>query len=380
MNKSEELQRRHRNALEGITSNFNQTFGHLKTSADMREYLNTFQREGLSQAARLAIGDFQGKFLRLRDWLHYYEASPMAFFDLLSAVPVWLARYRQAKMAGENEGMAMFMADRSVRHAHGSSAITTRPQLMRQNAWATLFGNFYTFFSHILQKQVLTAWATRAALRDEGVYMRQPKVASDGSVTPAEVEPARKGRHHEEETEGEYQKTDDFKYGMALVAPLTGMLISYFIFPALWDEIVSPMKGEEGIGPDKKESKLWYAAKVEMKGLGGSWIGARDFVHAAIDGGDVSSGMLGEGWKYLTGITRGVSRAATQKRMSTDEKQAWLRSVNGWWNAASGVGAPNSIARIGIFGANWYYRTERPKSVREWWTGVTKGTAHPRHH
>jgi hypothetical protein len=380
MNKGLELQRRHRNALEGITSNFDRTFGHLKTSADMREYLNTFQREGLSQAARLAIGDFKGKFLTMRDWLHYYEAWPMAFFDLVSAVPTWLARYRQAKMAGENEGNAIFMADRAVRYAHGSSAITTRPQIMRNNAMAMLFGNFYTFFSHILQRQVMTAWASRAGLRGEGVYLRQPATASDGSVIPPELEQAKKGRHHAEETEGEYQKTDDYKYGMQMTGPLAGMFLAYYLFPAWWDEVVSPMHGEKGVGPDKNESTLGYLAKVQIRGLGGSWIGLRDITHGLIEGGDVSAGLWGEVGKNITKMARSTTQARTQKRMTTEQKQSFIRNVNNIWNSASGVGLPNSIPRMGIFGANWYYRTEHPKGPREFWTGITKGTAHPRHH
>src|SRR5262249_27582021 len=149
MNKSEELQRRHRNYLEGITGNFDQTFGHLKVAGDMREYLNTFSREGATQAARLMMGDWKAKYLGIRDSMHYAEAYPMAFLDLMSAVPTWLARYRQAKIAGENEGMAIFMADASVRDAHGSSAVTSRPALMRNSPMAQVFGNFYTFFSHI---------------------------------------------------------------------------------------------------------------------------------------------------------------------------------------------------------------------------------------
>jgi hypothetical protein len=377
MNKGLELQRRHRNAYEGITSNFDRVYGDLKTAGLMRSWLDNFDGRPLGEAARLSIADFKGKYMEWRDFLHYWEAWPMAMSDLLSAVPTWLARYRQAKMAGENEGNAIFMADRAVRRAHGSSAITSRAAIIRNNPIGTIFGNFYTFFSHILQRQVEMAWETRAALRKEGFYMRQPEInRQTGELRPPELAEAKKGRYLEGETEGEYKLTDDYKYGMALMGPMVGMFVAYYLFPAFWDEFVAPKHAEKGIGPDKKENTLTYLALVELHGLAGSWIGARDIMQAIHQGGDVSNGILGEFSKSLIYPWRDVAKGVPP---STKKKEKLIKDVNSLMNMMTGGAMPNSVPRMGIFGANWYMRMEHPHNFREFWTGITRGTVHPKH-
>jgi len=378
MNKSEELQRRHRNYLEGITGNFDQTFGHLKVAGDMREYLNTFSREGATQAARLMMGDWKAKYLGIRDSMHYAEAYPMAFLDLMSAVPTWLARYRQAKIAGENEGMAIFMADAAVRDAHGSSAVTSRPALMRNSPMAQVFGNFYTFFSHILSRQIEFAWSIRALMKGEGVALSNPKLRKDGSVIPPELELVKKGDTYQ--LEDEYKKSDAFKYGMSAVAPMTMMFIAYYLFPAWWDEYVAPMHGEKGMGPDKHESALWYATKVQARGLSASWMYLRDVAKGVIEGGDVSAGLMGEAGKTIYNIVRDTGKVAHQKHLTLDQKQAYIKHANQIINFFGGVGMPDAIPKMGIFGYNWYYRKEHPKTIREYWTGINRGTSHPKHH
>ena len=381
-NKSEELQRRHRNAVEGITGNFDRVFGDYSPGVKdvMRDVLSGLSDRPLSESARLLISGFQGRYLQLRDWMHMQEARPIAFWDLMSAVPTWLARYRQAKIAGENEGNAIFMADRAVRRAHGSSAITSRAHLMRHNAIAMQFGNFYTFFSHILQRQVEMAWAFRAGLRGDGFYVNPPKITPDGGTDPPSIAKATKDRAVKEEMETEYRKTDGFKTSMALAPALSAMFVSYVIFPAVWDEIVSPTHGEKGIGPDRDESALYYATKVAGKGLGGSWLGVRDLTHAWADGGDPSAGLVGEGLKSVINVMKDMKTQTVVRRTPTQRKQKFIRDANQLLNMASGVGLPNSIPRMGIFGTNWYYGTEHPQTFRQFWTGITRGTVHPRHH
>jgi hypothetical protein len=307
------------------------------------------------------------------------QAAPIATLDLASAVPTWLARYRQAKIAGENEGMAIYLADTSVRQAHGSSAITSRAQLMRQNLVAGLAGNFYTFFSHILQRQVEWTWEARARARGEGYYFEPPKVGTGGVVEPPRMITAAERRQRIEETEGEYKNTDDYKNAQATVPVMAGLLVAYFALPAWVDELVSPMHGEKGIGPDKNESWLWYAAKVEARGLGGSWLFLRDVFHWAVEGGDISAGMWGEFAKTVQRALKHTTPSEMEKRTTLKQKQNMIKNYNAIFNSIGGLGMPNSLPRMGVFGANWHYGSERPQSFREFWTGITRGTVHPRH-
>jgi hypothetical protein len=251
---------------------------------------------------------------------------------------------------------------------------------MRNNAIAPLVGNFYTFFSHILQRQTEWAWAARAAMRGDGYYVGPPKAMPDGTVDPPSIAKVKPGRHVEAETEGEYQNTDAYKVSMKMAVPMAGLFVAYYMVPAWVDEWVSPSHDEKGVGPDRNESSLWYASKVQAKGLGGSWLGLRDLVHALTEGGDPSAGMWGE---FSKSMYQAVKPQTTQRlvgRSSPQDRMKALKTINQGFNALTGVGAPNSIPRMGVFGTGWYYGAERPQNLREFWTGVTHGTAHPRKH
>jgi hypothetical protein len=385
MGKSEELQRRRKNYYENISGSFDRTFGDLMFSRDLKDTFDTFKERPVGEAARIVKGEMIARYMTLRDHIHYIEAAPLATLDLLSAVPTWTAKYRQAIVAGHDEGQATFLADRAVRRAHGSTVITNRPSIMRTNPFVASFVSFYAFFNHILMRQYEAAWATRNALHGQGYFVREPKV----DPTTMETEPmiiergGARGTKAEMEARAEdYKKSDAYKTGAYLIAPMAGMLVSYFIVPAWIEEIVHPhtspqeaKRSKRGWGPIQgpKKDQMWlsYIAQVELAGLSGSWVGVRDIVHAAQSGGDVGAGVLGE---INREILKLVQRGKKGKPKDLEETQKFLRNMNNLFNMGTGMGLPNSLPRMGVFGANWYTGKEKPQGFRDFWHGIGHGT------
>jgi hypothetical protein len=76
----------------------------------------------------------------VRDHIIQWGAKPVAFSDMLSAKPLWYAAFKKATKEGMDFGEARFEADRAVRFAHGSTAITNLPAFVRAggiHSWYT---------------------------------------------------------------------------------------------------------------------------------------------------------------------------------------------------------------------------------------------------
>ena len=66
-----------------------------------------------------------------------FASKPVAFSDMLSARPTWLAAYLKAIEEGSDHGEAVALGDRAVRRAHGSTATTSRTAVQRNwNPWS----------------------------------------------------------------------------------------------------------------------------------------------------------------------------------------------------------------------------------------------------
>ncbi len=127
MKNSDELQRRHRNYEETLGGTVNQMMP-------------------------------QNAFMSLRQTVQKFSATPVAISDLLSAVPTWLAKYETSIDEGGSHGDAVFDANRAVRRAHGSTAITNRSQVMRGGAMSQWMASVYGFFNHIMNRQYELLW------------------------------------------------------------------------------------------------------------------------------------------------------------------------------------------------------------------------------
>lgn len=241
MDKSEELQRRMRNWSDVI--------------------------QGHGSEVNLRGGNT--KFMTMREAITNLGAKPVSLSDLFSAVPTFLAKYKEEIANGSDEGLAVDLGNRAVRRAHGSSVLTNKPEIMRTNSLGAFFTSLYGFFSHMQQKQYEVAW--KAADMYQSVM---GKGVGDQFRT--------------------YSRSD-----------IVMGLMSFVIIPAVIEELVTPYEGGE------KDSWGMKAAKTLAFGMGSSLVGVRDFVRATINLRDPSAGLIGTSLKAGTDVARDLSNPKT---------------------------------------------------------------------
>lgn len=98
---------------------------------------------------------FEGKNT-FRNQLSEWGAKGVAFSDLLSSAPLWLAKYRaEFEANGGVHGDAVREADMAVRRAHGSTAITNLPRIAAGSGpvtpWLT---SLYGFMGTSMQRRI----------------------------------------------------------------------------------------------------------------------------------------------------------------------------------------------------------------------------------
>lgn len=238
----------------------------MEKSEELQRRMRNFQELVSGHGSEINIRGAQTKFDSYREFMMSAGATPVSISDLLSAVPTWLAKYKNAIANGENEGQAVFLADRAVRRAHGSSVISNKPAIMRTGGLASFFSSLYGFFSHMQQKQYELAWKARDLIKD---------TTGKGS---GDIEPTT--RH---------------------IPDLLRGFMSYIVIPAAIEEIVTPYTNSE------KDSWGMKAAKALGMGVSSSFIGVRDFTRAFINLRDPQAGLIGTTLKAGTDLGRDLS-------------------------------------------------------------------------
>jgi hypothetical protein len=269
-------------------------------------------------------------YMSMREAMIKLGSAPVALSDLISAVPMGLAQYTKSKREGASEGDAVAMANRAIRRAHGSTAVTSRPAIARGGAFASYLSSLYGFFSHIMNRQFELGWRVRDAA---GLVKTEPIEA------------------------------------MKQVPGLAGMLFSYVIFPAMIEELVTPLTNEERESWGKKIAKGLTFSTCS------SWIGARDFCHAALNLHDPQAGMWDATLKTGTDVARDLAKGkeafGPQHRGATIQHGiTLLGAVSGWTNAAEG--------KVSKFIHNQSVGIEKPRGWNDWYKGLRFGTTKER--
>ena len=295
MDTSQELQRRHRNYREAL-------------SGAVEELAPT------------------GTYGTLRQNVLKYSSMPVALSDIVSAVPTWLAKYREVMGESGVHGDAVYAADRAVRRAHGSTAITNRPGVMRGTGLSQWFASVYGFFNHIMNRQAEMVWKAGDTL----------DMVKDG----------------------------DYKGAMAKVPELTGMLFAYVIAPAVIEELVTPLASTQN------ESWAKKAAKGIGFTLGASWVGVRDLVSALLNDRDPSVGLLSTAFQTVRNVARDASK---DHPLSKEHAGRIIQDGTALFGTVTGL-TPLQLGRSARFGYNVAKGNERPKGPWGWLTGLRYGT------
>lgn len=284
-----------------------------------RNYIET-----LSGVVDLAQPNSGAGWLRSR--IQQLSSKPVALSDWISAVPTWLAQYEKTLADGATHGDAVYMADRAVRRAHGSVAITNRSAVMRGGALSQWFASVYGFFNHIMNRQYELLWKSGEALG----------MAKEGNYADA----------------------------MAKAPELTSMLFAYVLAPALIEEMVTPLISDE------KESWGKKAAKGVGFTLGASWVGVRDVASAILNGRDPAAGLLGTSWATISNFARDLN-----KKDPLGKAHAGKVVQDGATLLGALTGAvPAQVGKSTRFGLGVATGAERPKGPWGWLTGLRFGT------
>ena len=195
------------------------------------------------------------------------SAAPMIWGDLLTSQATFHTAYRRSLEEGLSHDEAVFIADREVVRSHGSSSITNKAMILRQNGMARFYTSLYSVFNHFLSRNYDMAWKAKDSLHD---------AFTEGDLSTAK------------------------KYAPFL---LFGAF-SYFIFPAAIEHLVTPTSDEEA----KKMSTGQWMLHTFGKYGGGLGIGSRDFVHGIMGHSDPNPGIAGSMLKMLTEPVKDITQ------------------------------------------------------------------------
>jgi hypothetical protein len=266
-------------------------------------------------------------------------SAPIAFFDLLSAVPTWLAEYKtQMEQFGKErpgvdpatyEGTAIEIADAAVRRAHGSTAITSRPGAMRGGAFARTFVSLYGFFNQVLQRNYEAMWRTKYAVQNF--------------------------------------KEGDREAGAKNLKRAAMLLVTSTLAPALVEEMVTPYTNSD------KDSWGKWTGKMLINGMSGTIPIAREIVHGFINNYETGVGILDTGFKELKSTYDNIKNPA--KAMDAEHGGKTIKDLNAVVGITTGV-TNNEVGNVMKTIWDSTHRTKQtPRGPAETYRAATSGRA-----
>jgi len=269
----------------------------------------------------LAPGD---KLTPMRQKIMELSSKPVALSDMISAVPTWLAKYESEINAGATHGDAVYEADRSVRRAHGSTAITSRTAMMRNsNPWLV---SIYNFFSDVMNRQMETIW----------------KAGETKDLV----------------------KQGEWKEAAKTVPALTASLFAYAIWPAIVETWVSPHPHKDD------DSWIKKSAMAMTFALGSSWVGVRDIASAMTMGRDPQFGLTGTAYQTMTNTFRDLAK---KEPFNKEHAGKILQDAGIMIGGLTGM-LPAQVSKAGRFMFDVSSGQQKPKGPWQWLTGLRYGT------
>jgi hypothetical protein len=260
----------------------------------------------------------------------------IAATDQAASKILWMAKYREMMeefkptMSVEKAHTdAVAIADQAVRRTHGSTAVTSRPALMRDPRYAAATA-LYGFFNHNYNRMYEMSWQGRDIAKD----LKQ----------------------------GEANWGDVFH--------LAQQAFYVIAFPALVEEIVTPMFDKE----DRSLLQRW--AMGMFYPVMSAFPVVREIVHAAVHDRDPAYGIISASYKGVTDLSRAVSHG----KFDVDTFGDTLLAANTLFGVATGL-STQQIGRWQKFLWNYYVsQNEQPQSAEEWYRALRYGTSRERRH
>lgn len=268
---------------------------------------------------------FREQVLEKGSWL-------VAKSDMISAKPMWLAAYRNAQDDGLTHGESIEQADRSVRRAHGSTAVTSLPSMVtgggELNKWMT---SLYGFFGNNMQRRIELAQDIKDTFN---LAVKQ----------------------------GELNKA------AANISSILTDTFSYVIWPTVVEELVT------GTATDDHRGLGRHLLDASLTGLASTVPYLRDIVNGLISGNDPSVGLISS---LYHDVVKGVKE---DFRTDALTKQRMGKTVGDTLTAlghTTGM-APKTLDNAAHFGIDLVNGAAHPHSAGDWLRGITKGTTKER--
>lgn len=298
MKHSEELQRRERHWQDTIAGEHKQIEG----ASTLRE-----------------------KIIEKGSWL-------VAQSDMLSAKPTWIAQYNKSIADGLSHGESIDLADRAVRRAHGSTAQTNQPAMVRGggplHGWLT---SVYGFFGTAMQRRIEIAHT----LNDTYQLGKESEIKAAANNIPK----------------------------------LSADIFTYVIWPTIVEEWVTGLTTEDRRG--------WgtHVISATFLGLASSVLYVRDLVHAFATGHDPGVGLLSSPLHDVANVVRDARRG--KEAFNRQHAGKTVGDALTVFGEATGM-APKTIGNAARFGIDLVNKQQHPRTGPEWLRGFTRGTAKKR--
>ncbi len=252
--------------------------------------------------------------------------------DMLSAKPTWVARYNSAIEEGLSHGESIDLADRAVRRAHGSTAVTNQPSLVRGggplHGWLT---SVYGFFGTAMQRRI------EIAHKMNDTY----QLGKEGAIKEAAKQ----------------------------VPGLAADIFTYVIWPTIVEEWVT------GLTTDDRRGWGTHIVAGTFMGLSSSVLYLRDLAHAVITGHDPGVGLLSSPLHDVANLARDISHG----KEAFSKQRAGKTIGDTLTVLGEGTGmSPKTIANAAHFGIDLVNGQTHPKSFTDWRMGVTRGKVEKR--
>ena len=264
----------------------------------------------------------------LREKIVEAGSTAVAWSDMVSAKPTWLASYNKYIANGLSHGESVALAERSVRRAHGSTAETNQPPLVRGggplHSWLT---SVYGFFGTAMQRRIETAHKVNDAWQ----------LGKEGEINKASK-----------------------KLGSAFVDFMT-----YMVWPTIVEEAV------QGIGSD--DHRTWGTKLISgaTAGAASSVLYLRDLVHGAISGHEPGVGLMSSALHDTANVFRDVARG--RDALNRQHAAKTVGDLLTFGGEATGM-MPKIVGNAARYGISVKQGQEKPKSIADVLLGITKGT------
>jgi len=252
--------------------------------------------------------------------------------DMLSAKPTWVAEYNNSLAKGLSHGESIDLADRAVRRAHGSTAATNQPALVRGggalHGWLT---SVYGFFGTAMQRRIEIAHQ----LNDTYHLVAEGEISKAARTVPG----------------------------------IAADVFTYVVWPTIVEEWVT------GLNTDDRRGWGTHLVSGAFMGLSSSVLYLRDLMHAFTTGQDPGVGLLSSPLHDMTKMLRDFKRGKTM--MDKAHAGKTVADTMTVFGEATGM-VPKTIANATRFGIDLVNNQAHPKDLREVFRGVTRGTTKAR--